>query len=203
MKHNFLRFLLGPLVLTTAIAATAPQATAQPFGIAMGTPMSALDLGKPRSSTGPSYYDLLSVPKSHSSFNTFIVEALPAVGVCGLTAISPAFTNDPSGAKVLSTFDTVKNQLLAKYGTPFEDDSEKAPPATQDGVLLNPQDLVRATIWFSRPEKPLPDNVLIIYLVLAVLEAEGIHVGGSYTFDNHDDCPDSWRSRTASDKDAL
>ena len=83
-----------------------------PFGIAMG--QSAEDLEGKETKVG--WYEISSVPKPHSMFNTVMVQATKSNGVCFVKGISDSFPSDSNGLAAIIQADKIKRQLDGKYG---------------------------------------------------------------------------------------
>lgn len=82
-----------------------------PFGIEMGSPMSALD-----SAETSFKVTLNSVPKPHPDFEMYSAWGTPEHGVCVVMALLKTFENDRRGTLVRTAFTGFAGALDAKYG---------------------------------------------------------------------------------------
>lgn len=87
-------------------------ALAQPFGIAMGTPIARLIVIK---KTAPGIY-LVTPPKTHPEFPEIVVKATAAHGVCAVKAIGKSHDNDAYGTGVRDAFSEVRTEVDQTYG---------------------------------------------------------------------------------------
>jgi hypothetical protein len=135
-----------------------------PFGIELHSPVDQLeivrDLGQGKYSVTP--------PKPHPSFEMYVVQATPGMGVFWIKAISATVENDAYGTQTRGLQEKVHGQLSKRYGPGVFTDR-----LTYGSIWNEPRDWTQGltanerfhfVIW-ERPKSPeLPDDIQSIYL---------------------------------------
>lgn len=92
-----------------------------PFGIDLTIPTSKLGYDKQSVSPEEGIYGV-TVPSPSSSFEHYMVKALPDAGICAVYAASGEFSGDSNGSKVRAAIDAVAAAMETKYGKPAKKD---------------------------------------------------------------------------------
>jgi len=87
------------------------------FGIEMGWGIKNLEnAGIEMSDMGDSYYELLSVPKPHPSFERYLVQIDPEKGVHLIKAVGKSIATNGFGTSLKTEFNIIEKQLTSVYG---------------------------------------------------------------------------------------
>lgn len=89
-----------------------------PFGIPL---FSSVDDLQTVADIGQGKYEV-AAPKPHPSFNQYIVQATPALGIVWIKANSPARDIDAFGHSLVSEVDRIADQIAQRYGRPAKSD---------------------------------------------------------------------------------
>jgi len=106
-----MKVYLLAILLATGIMPAAANANA--FGVEMGEPVSELNVV---SDLGDWLYQV-SPPTPVSSFETYVVYALPKAGSCIVRGVSKIYERDRYGIDVRKDFSRISGLLDKKYGT--------------------------------------------------------------------------------------
>lgn len=154
-----------------------------PFGIEIGSSLSELQVLKEMDRQ--LYF--VEAPRPHPSFETYLVQATPQLGVVWVKGLGYTIENDAFGTRVRNVHDEITGQLAKRYGAP------EAVDWIVDGALwTEPRDWVMSLtqserFFFSKWERPralLPDDLATVFLGLGtqgsdnswiVLEYASIH----------------------------
>lgn len=168
MKHSITppkatRPLLALVI--AAIASIASASASEPFGVAPGAPVSALDVidsGK--------YYHWVEVPDPHPEFEKYMVHATPGTGACLVRAIGRDYKNDGTGKHVRRAFDRLRNQLALKYGESTLNDFSRSwsfrDPGEEWVSELREDKLVHQAVWSDADGSDLPADLVEILLTV-------------------------------------
>lgn len=143
-----------------------------PFGIELHSPVADLeiinDLGQGRYSVTP--------PKAHPSFETYIVQATPNLGIFWVKAISAVIDNDAFGSRTRQIKDQIHSQLSNRYG-----------PGVAEDVLMSgsiwdqPRDWTQAlnanerhcfVLWEANGSGTLPADLDSVFLGVSGLSSD-------------------------------
>lgn len=134
-----------------------------PFGIEFGSSISALEVLE---DLGSNKY-LVTAPRPHPHFNSYIVQASPAFGIVWVKGLSSDFDNDSYGNAVRAALDRVVGQLETRYGAGQKQDVLQYEPLWGD-----PNEWVMAILqgersyfylWQKPSQTGLPDDVATIF----------------------------------------
>jgi hypothetical protein len=114
--------LITALALLGASPAAAIAAE-DPFGIAIGAPVSQIEGARPFK---PGWYHVASPPVPAPQFSAVAVEAFRSTGVCVVQAVSPLIKADPDGAKVRLAIEHLVQAYSATLGQPDKLDTCKS-----------------------------------------------------------------------------
>ena len=107
------------IVVAALFAATFSAHASDPFGVSMGQSISSL----PSCTASPEaegVYLCKSLPKSRPDFETYVLVAYPATGVCAITAIGKDIQDGGNGVATKVEAAALQKQLENKYGTPTQ-----------------------------------------------------------------------------------
>ncbi len=91
-----------------------------PFGIAIGTKLSELDLGEPQ---GDDPLERpVKAPRPHPAIEAYAVYGTSETGVCKVFGVGRTNENDGSGAAIRGDIDSLAAALEVKYGKPESSD---------------------------------------------------------------------------------
>lgn len=156
-----------------------------PFGVAMG--MSVDEIGVAFEEVAPFKYLLETVPKPHSAFTRYVVQAPPICGLSWLKAIGHTITTNPYGITLRTSFEEMEAKLIAAYGS-----GERIDILMHDSIWNEPRDwmtgLVKGerilmTNW-SVESRALPDSLSAIGLLAIGLDSESGYIAIEYSFEN-------------------
>lgn len=135
-----------------------------PFGIDF---YAAIDKFEVLEELGEAKY-VVSPPKPHPSFDTFIVQATPTLGVVWVKALSPIISDDAYGNLTIQAMEKLHKQLSMRYGpgelTDFlmYDSIWSEPRDWASGLAANERSYFYS--WENSKISNLPDDILTIYL---------------------------------------
>ena len=182
------------------------NAEAGPFGLEKGMPLEAL--GVPESEISSGYYHYNTLPKPHSAFEAYVVQATPNQGVCWVKAIGVDVATDARGTQFVSAFEEMRSKLQRAYGS--HDLTNGLP---EDAVWTGAEDFMASIYhderiyladWGAAYGSELEDNVVQIGLLAEATDYETGYYTVEYYFDNHELCDaETAASTSAAEDDAL
>lgn len=134
-----------------------------PFGIEFYSSVDNLEVVQ---DIGQGKY-FVSAPKAHPSFDRYIVQATPRLGVVWIKAVTPTIGNDAYGTQVRQAHGDLSTQLQKRYGPGKLTDFLMSGSIWDDarywtqGVSANERHFF--TIW-EKPNAQLPEDLNSIYL---------------------------------------
>jgi hypothetical protein len=106
---------------TQAQQGTSSVAEATPFGLKQG--MTRAQLGpKLEKLDAPGMYKLVTVPRPHPDFESYILQIGPTTGLCFVKGVGTDVATSVYGSELKSRFQKVRDQLVAVYGKLQETD---------------------------------------------------------------------------------
>lgn len=170
-------------------------ATAGPFGLEMGMPLSKIG-GQPKHHPN-GMYAITTVPKPHSAFESYVVQVAPKAGLCFAKGVGHDIETD-DGAAVRAAFDDMAAKLTTLYGTPQKIDQIQ-PGATNTGDDAWMQALVAKErtltwIWDADSGANLPADLRMVGLVATAVAPEKGYIVVEYAFVNEPDCEEELKS---------
>ncbi|GEM72676.1 hypothetical protein SAQ01S_24420 [Sphingomonas aquatilis NBRC 16722] len=151
-----------------------------PFGIEFHTPVENLEIVR---ELGQGKY-FVTPPKLHPSFESYVVQATPSVGICWIKGISPAMSNDAFGAQARQLHGTLRSQLEKRYSTGAYTDRLLSgsiwdePRYWTQGLTANERHCY--VIWERPAARQLPDDVDSIFLGVNGLSSDDTSVSLEY-----------------------
>jgi hypothetical protein len=165
------------------------SAMAGPFGLEMGITKENLDIFR---EVSPFSYELKSVPKPHSEFETYAVVVTPKEGLCKVIALGKRYLDDPYGEKVRLAYSEVKSQLDRIYGK-----SEFVDLLKPGSVWIKKEywvmsiiknDRKYAALWNNEKGSSMKDGIKSILLNVKASSLDASYVGISYELFNYSRC---------------
>jgi hypothetical protein len=103
-------------LLATAVAAQEKQEASGPFGLRMGMTLAELKtIGPVKPEKGENWYTI-TVPKPHSSFESYSALVHPRLGLVKLFCSGVTIETSGAGYELRAEFDKLEAQLDRKYG---------------------------------------------------------------------------------------
>lgn len=109
---RYSRLLPGLLALVCSMPVLA-QGQA-PFGVTMGSPISKYKSCEKAQQAG--WYTCNTLPKSHASFELYIIQAHPKLGVCFVKGLGKDMNHDPRGVRTRAEIERLADQIAQTYG---------------------------------------------------------------------------------------
>lgn len=158
-----------------------------PFGIRMGTPKE--NLGEIKE-VAPFKYTLKSVPRPHSDFESYIVQATPKAGVCWVKAIGKNVSTSEYGNELRTKFKELEEQITSVYGPSEHTDLLRSGALWDEPrewlMSVRQGERVFATFWGKDKGSRLPDGVTI-FLGVSTTRSSGYPIV-EYSFPNEAAC---------------
>lgn len=165
-------------------------AFSNPFGLEMGMKLEQIEGKTTKIKTG--FYQLTSVPKPHSAFETYHVQIAPKSGLCFISAKSRGVKTKPDGIRLKSAFYNMQNKYEKKYGKSEVEDALN-PGSTwskQNDWMIGLFDLQRDLYarWNKDTGAKLKNNINEIWIVAVTTGKTDGFLYVSYSFSNRDEC---------------
>lgn len=165
------------------------QAIAAPFGVSMG--MSIKNIDKNAKEVSSSYYVTKKVPKPHSAFDKYIINATPKAGVCVIKAIGKEISASDNGVQLKKEFNEMERKLSNVYRDGYAVDmvmpsSEWKDPKDFMMSLATKERILKA-VWSSE-SSDLGRNLSNIVLSVNTNELNSGHIFVEYVFYNKERC---------------
>lgn len=152
-----------------------------PFGIEFHSPVEGLEVVR---DLGQGKY-FVKPPKLHPSFESYVVQATPSVGVCWIKGISATMSNDAYGSQARQLHDTLRAQLEKRYGTGAYTDQLLSGSIWDDARYWTQALTANERHCFVSWERPLarllPDDVESIFLGVSGLSSDDTSVCLEYS----------------------
>lgn len=162
-----------------------------PFGIRMGASKSELKITK---EVAPFLYELASVPKPHSAFETYIAQVTPKSGVCFVKAIGADINTSAYGNELRSEVDKLRDQIDSVYGKSKLLDQLRYGSIWHEPrewmMGLREKERIYAAHWSSSEGLVMKLGIKEIYLAAQALASDRGYVALEYYFDNYSHCQD-------------
>jgi len=151
-----------------------------PFGIEFHTPVENLEIIE---DLGHGKY-LVTPPKPHPSFESYVVQATPSVGICWIKGVSGTVGNDAYGIQARQLHGSLNAQLEKRYGA-----GELAEGLRSGSIWDEPRDWTQGltanerhcyVLWERPTARLLPDDVDSIFLGVKGLSSDETNVGLEY-----------------------
>jgi len=165
-------------------------ATAGPFGLEIGMSLGQIENDSIKVSHGK--YKISNIPKPHSAFETYIVQATPKSGLCWIKAIGIDINTSTHGVEIKSEFRDMKKRLEEIYG------KYKIIDILLPGSIWNePNDWMMGlikkerflgAIWEEGEGSTLPNDLKQVGLIASAINSNKGFISIEYSFANIDDC---------------
>ncbi len=181
---NYLKLAMAAALVATSLPAKAQEA----FGIRMGQATSTLKVLKHPTAT---IYEV-APPRPNDEFDSYMVVATPASGVCKVAASGKDIPDDNYGLEVRSHFDRFEAILNSKYGRGKKFDFLHAGSIWDEpndfSMALKKKERSLSKFWDREEGSTLP-----LGLRSVSLQAKSVVMGTNYLsivyeFDNLDSC---------------
>lgn len=158
-----------------------------PFGINLHSQISELNI---LSDLAEGKY-LVQPPSLHPSFDTYIVQSTPKIGIFWIKVVSPFIENDAYGNEVRGLKDQVHAQLSKKYGSGDQQDFLKVgsiwnePREWTQAVCINER--FYYSIW-QRPKcVEIPEDMHTIFLGTSAKDKDSPNIFIEYASNRYED----------------
>lgn len=189
MNRMYVRALILLLLATCSVT------LANPFGIEKG--MSLADVGE-GVEIKPGIYQLKSVPKPHSSFESYIVRTSPECGIYWIKAIGKSVNTSVYGSDLKNTFLAFDKKLTTAYGE-RENIDRLLPNSIWDEAndwmrALQKKERVLMSHWSNENGSTLPKGMQQIFLDTKALSTDEGYIVLEYYFDGFNSCEEEIQS---------
>jgi hypothetical protein len=108
-----------------------------PFGLWMG--MTREEIGSESNEVAPGKYRVVTVPKPHSAFESFVLQITPKCGLSWVKAFGHKIETSVYGVELQTAFDSLEKKLFATYGK-----SNRTDFLMPDSIWNEPRDWMHA-----------------------------------------------------------
>lgn len=155
-----------------------------PFGLWMGMTLS--DLNGDHREVRPGKYEVSSVPRPHSAFQTYILQITPRHGLSWIKALGPTIATSVFGMQLRDAFDSMEKKLAGIYGKHKRMDflmpgSIWSEPQDWMQSLLNRERFL-TTEWSKEQQSSLSDPLASVHLIAAAEDTNNGYVAIEYSF---------------------
>lgn len=173
--------------------AVATPASAEVFGVQMGTPPQSLGGKLASDDPGPvRLYGLPRVPKPHQEFESYGALSSSKTGICKIMGYGRSYEGDIDGAAVREAMDKLSAALEAKYGKPLRADDLKEGSIWNKpedyAMSLRQQERKLLAFWVPKSGATLPPDLQGIKLEGSALSSSETFLIISYQFANFAEC---------------
>ena len=198
MKYSNNVFSVSVIALASFLSLTPATLSAQAFGVDMGASLSKFEGAE---DIGNGNY-VISVPRPHSEFESYVVVLSEATGVCMVRGIGKNHNNDRTGANVRRAFKTLETALNSRYGA-GDHVNWLQPRALWDGahewvMSIRQNERVFGTGWTTEGGAELPEEFLAINMQVRALSSDSSYIVLQYRFSNFDECDREIKAQDAS-----
>jgi hypothetical protein len=160
-----------------------------PFGLWMG--MTLEELGVHYTEVAPGKYQPVSVPISHSAFESYVLQITPRLGLSWVKAIGRTIKTSAYGLELTTEFDSLERRLSAIYGQGRRTDflmqgSIWNEPRDRMMAFLN-QERVLMTVWSHEHGSSLKDSLVTVAEIANAMDAASGYLAVEYSFENSED----------------
>jgi hypothetical protein len=184
MHHS----LLIPGLIALAVSVPGLEQGPAPFGVTMGSPISNYRTCEKAEQVG--WYTCNALPRSHASFELYIIQAHPKLGVCFVKGVGKDINRDPRGVRTRAEIEKLAGQIAQSYG----------PHTRIRDVLSSRSDLKSADEWTLAVEGDertysydwigggYPHNIDSIHVFASATDAQTGYAVAEFYFKNHKLC---------------
>jgi hypothetical protein len=182
--------LFFPGFLALAVAVPVQTQGQAPFGVTMGSPISKYPSCEKTEQAG--WFKCETLPRSHASFEMYIIQAHPTVGVCFVKGIGKDLNRDPRGLKTRAEIEKLVGQLEQTYGrqTRIRDTlSSRSELKAEDDWMAGVKEEERIFSYdWSRGN--YPNNVASIHVFARASDDRTGYAVAEFYFNNDKACDD-------------
>lgn len=181
------------LLIAVIVAVSAPVASAQAFGVKMGTSIAEFSAAEKIEDTGPlKRYQVRTLPSPHSEFESYVLSATAAQGVCAVMGVGEDHTGDKFGVSVRGSYGELKSALTAKYGRGKEYDFVHSGALWDDSdefaMSLKQGERSLAIFWSRENGSDMPEDLYAISLSAGATDSSTTYLKLTYEFANVERC---------------
>lgn len=170
------------------------ESSAQPFGIAQGTPTSQLTINK----EVRSFVYQITPKVSHPDFESYQVLSTPEHGVCKLVALGHTMESDSYGEQVTNVAERITDQISSKYGISRLFNFLKKGSIWKDpndwSMAVYKNERTYSRYWDKEEKSNLQNGIQAITLRVQALSNDQTYVTLTFEFENASKCISSIRS---------
>jgi hypothetical protein len=168
-----------------------------PFGLAKGVDIIHLKEAIPTlrlSSPSPYYFQSVGTVNSNSNFPLYSYTVTGETGLCMVMAVTEDIETNDFGDQLKARYDAVKQQINAKYGSPYFDKDDLTPGSiwkeTKDYTrALQKGDRAKLVIWVNGENGlTLPHDIQEIAVIMHAKTYSIGRIDLVYKFNNFDKC---------------
>ena len=185
------------LLFCGALVIVPGTVVAGPFGIEQGMKKGQLNIQK---KIEPFLY-LITPPKTHPEFKTYVVNHHPKTGVCLLRAVGVTINTSVYGTELRNKFEEIREQISKIYGI------NKLTDMLREGSIWSePKDWMMAlkkkqrglqAKWSINTGANLKDGIMQILLGPRATTTESGYLLLQYKFSNHIECAELMKAEAA------
>lgn len=157
-----------------------------PFGLYMGMPLSEIPYKYTEMENNDYMFEIL--PKSHSSFDYYMLKIIPGIGLVRINAYSHKIACSSDGREIREEFNVLRNRLTKKYGSSDLFDTEFADdqllPSESWIMSLYNGEVVLASVWERNIGSHLDFSIYRIMLSAIADTQESGMLYAQYDFEN-------------------
>lgn len=196
VNNHLLSFI--SIAFASFFSLTPTNLSAQAFGIEMGVSLSELEGAE---DIGNGNY-VISVPRPHSEFESYVVVLSETTGVCMVRGIGKNHNNDRTGINVRTAFDTLEAALKKTYGA-GEQTNWLQPRALWDGahewvMSIRQNERLFGTDWTVTDGAELPEEIKAITMQIRAVSSDTSYIVLQYRFSNFEECDREIKAQDAS-----
>lgn len=187
-------FVMGLCISGPAIAGGA-------FGIEQGTPISAFPDAKPVSGRSGGYqvFQISSPPKPHDEFKSYLLVTTPATGICKILGLGKKHQWDRSGSEIRTSFNSMKEALISKYGVSDNVDDIQATSIwkglNEFSMALTNKERFLLSYWDRSKGSTMPDDINTVGLQANAEGGLDTYLTINYEFSNFKQCQEEQKKR--------
>jgi hypothetical protein len=167
-------------------------AHAGPFGLEMGMSLAELNKIIKLKQEQPFTYSATSLPNGHPDLTDYRLVITPEHGLCKVIGFTDGFTTNSYGQQAKDRFEKFEDALISKYGVGKKYDMLRSGSIwrePRDWMMgLMKEERVLSTLWSSKGNTKLPDNLKSINLEAFATSSDRSMIMVGYEFASVSDC---------------
>jgi hypothetical protein len=161
-----------------------------PFGVTMGSPISKYRTCEKAEQAG--WYTCNTLPRSHASFELYIIQATPKLGVCFVKGVGKDVNRDPRGVRTRAEIEKLAGQIAQTYGAHTRIRDTLASRSELKGIdewTLGIEEEER-TFSYDWTGGSYPHDIDSIHIFASATDAQTGYAVAEFYFKNHRLCDD-------------